>query len=201
MFLNIDRWWSRKWTGLCLIVLTLLGLSGLIYALTNNIISIGYNDGYQPDQPIPFSHKLHVGKYKMDCRYCHTSVEESRHASIPSLEICMNCHLNIKTNSPVLKKLRKHFDENRPVRWKKVHLLPDFVRFHHAPHIKALSQKGDLSFIPDKRAIRQSCYACHGVVENMDIIRQESNLSMGWCVNCHRQQENEKLNQCSTCHY
>lgn len=198
---NIEQWWSRKWTGLAVVIFLLFSVSGFIYALTNNLISIGYNDGYQPDQPIAFSHKLHVGKYQMDCRYCHTAVEESRHATVPSLEICMNCHLNIKTNSPLLKKLRKSYDENKPIEWQKVHLLPDFVRFNHAPHIKALSRKGDLSVIPNKIAIRQSCYTCHGAVERMDVVSQESNLSMGWCVNCHRKEEKPWLNQCTTCHY
>lgn len=87
------------------VALTLIvGLSVFVYALTNNKITIGYDKGYQPDQPIPFSHQLHAGTYKMDCKYCHTATEVSRHAAVPSLNICMNCHIVVKTDSPWIQK-------------------------------------------------------------------------------------------------
>ena len=190
-----QKYWNRKLTGLVVILLILFSLCTIVYALSNNTIDIGYNDGYQPTQPIPFSHQLHAGQYQMDCRYCHTAVEESIHASIPSLNVCMNCHMNIKLQSPWLKKLREAYDKGEPIQWKKVHLLPDFVRFNHAPHVQTLSLRkgGD---------IVQSCRACHGLVETMSVVQQKETLSMGWCIECHRQEEDKEwLTQCSTCHY
>ncbi len=196
---QIEKWWNRKWTGLLVVSCLLLSLCLFILALTHQKLELAYNDGYQPNQPIPFSHELHAGQYKMDCRYCHTSVEESKHASVPSLNICMNCHLNIKVNSPWIKKLRQAFEQNKPIEWQKVHLLPDFVRFNHAPHIKALTAGHSE---PDSSVYRQSCQACHGKVEEMPVLFQDKTLSMGWCVECHRQEENKPwLLQCSTCHY
>ena len=193
-----EKWWNRQLTGLVFICLALLGLSGFIYSLTNNELDIGYNKGYEPTQPIAFSHALHAGKYAIDCRYCHTAVEESRHASVPSLNVCMNCHLNIKTNTPEIQKLRKAFESKEPVEWQKVHLLADFVKFNHAPHIQAMT-KGQT---PTKEAYRKSCQTCHGPVEKMQKVYQHSSLSMGWCVQCHRSEEGKPyLIQCSTCHY
>ena len=192
-----QKYWNRKLTGLFVIVAGLTLLCGFIYKLTNNEISLGYNEGYAPSQPMDFSHELHAGRYQMDCRYCHTSVEESRHASIPSLNVCMNCHLNIKKQSPALKTLRQAYEKGEPVQWKKVHLLADFVKFNHAPHIKALRGGQNTS-----TAYLKSCQVCHGAVETMDVVFQKESLSMGWCINCHRQEENKEwLNQCSTCHY
>ena len=191
----LEKYWNRKLTGLVVVVLILFSLCGLIYALSYNTINIGYNDGYQPTQPIPFSHQLHAGQYQMDCRYCHTAVEESAHASVPSLNVCMNCHMNIKLQSPWLKELRAAYDKGEPIEWKKVHLLPDFVRFNHAPHVKTLSKRngGDVA---------QSCRSCHGLVETMSVVMQKETLSMGWCIECHRKEEDKEwLTQCSTCHY
>ena len=139
--------------------------------LTNNKISLFYNDGYQPDQPIPFSHKLHAGEYGIDCRYCHTSVDVGRHSSIPSLNVCMNCHRLIKTDSPWIKKITTAYNENKPIYWEKVSLLPDHVKFSHFHHIKA----------------GKDCTVCHGPVQEMETVYQHKSLSMGWCVNCHRQ--------------
>ena len=170
-----------------------------VYLLTNNKISLFYNTGYQPDQPIPFSHKLHAGEYKIDCRYCHTGVDVSRHSSLPSLNVCINCHQTVKTDSPWIQKITEAYYENKPIAWQKVHLLPDFVKFSHFHHIKA----------------GKDCTVCHGSVENMEVISQQKDLSMGWCVNCHRQSPEEKTVlkelkegghqqapvNCSTCHY
>ena len=196
---RIEHWWNRKWTGLCVVIFLLLFLSFFIYALTHQKVTIGYNTGYEPTQPIPFSHEIHAGKYQMDCRYCHTSVEEGRFASVPSLNVCMNCHLNIRVDRPWIQKLREAYDTNEPIQWEKVHLLPDFVRFNHAPHIKALNSKHKNT---DSSVFKQSCYTCHGVVEEMPVLYQHESLSMGWCVECHRQQEDKPwLLQCSTCHY
>jgi len=184
---------------LLVVIFILFSVSFFIYALTNQQLDIGYNKGYQPDQPIPFSHEVHAGQYQMDCRYCHTSVEEGRFASVPSLNICMNCHLNIRVDRPWIQKLREAYDKNEPIEWEKVHLLPDFVKFNHAPHVKALNAEHSN---PDTSVFKQSCYTCHGVVEQMPVLYQYESLSMGWCVECHRQQEDKPwLLQCSTCHY
>ena len=186
-------------TGASLLLVFFAALSLFVYLLTNNKISLLYNKGYQPDQPIPFSHKLHAGEYKIDCRYCHTGVEVSRHSSLPSLNVCINCHQTVKTDSPWIQKITESYYENKPIAWQKVHLLPDFVKFSHFHHIKA----------------GKDCTVCHGSVENMEVISQQKDLSMGWCVNCHRQSPEERkvlkeLKEerhqqapvnCSTCHY
>ncbi len=186
-------------TGALVLAIFFFLISLFIYLITNNKISLFYNDGYKPDQPLPFSHKMHAGQYKIDCLYCHTGVESTRHSTIPSLNVCMNCHRTIKTESPWIKKLSEAFHEGKPVAWEKVHLLPDFVRFSHFHHIKA----------------GKDCSTCHGPVENMEKVSQYKNLSMGWCVNCHRQTPDDgkvlkelksKSHQqapinCSTCHY
>lgn len=176
---------AKKIVGLAVVLGALGGLSLFVYALTNNKIVMGYNQGYQPDQPIPFSHEQHAGLYKMDCKYCHTSTEVSKHASVPSLNVCMNCHLVVKTDSPWIQKLTEAYNSGKSIAWKKVHLLPDHVKFNHAAHIKA----------------GKDCNTCHGPVETMSTVFQYSSLSMGWCVNCHREKDNNAPVNCSTCHY
>lgn len=146
---------------------------------------IGYNQGYQPEQPIPFSHELHVGQQKMQCQYCHNQIERSNHANIPALSTCMNCHLVVKTDSPHIQKLRDAYDNGKSIEWVKVHMLPDHVKFNHSAHLG----KG------------VSCQTCHGEIEKMERVFQSSTLSMGWCVNCHRQPENKAPLSCSTCHH
>ncbi len=167
------------------VLLGLLGLSVFVWALVNNKVVIGYNKGYMPDQPIPFSHEQHAGQYQMDCRYCHTGVDKSRHASVPSLNICMNCHIVVKTDSPYIQKLAEAYNTGKSVAWEKVHLLPDHVKFNHAAHVKA----------------GKECTTCHGPVQEMPKVLQHSSMSMGWCVNCHRLPENNAPINCSTCHY
>ncbi len=147
--------------------------------------SIGYNKGYQPEQPIPYDHSVHVGKHNIQCQYCHSQVEQSRHSNVPSLQTCMNCHLQVKTDSPHIQKLREAYDAGKSIEWNRVHMLPDHVRFNHSAHVT----KG------------VNCQTCHGDVEKMQKVYQYSDLSMGWCVNCHRQSENKAPLNCSTCHY
>jgi hypothetical protein len=153
--------------------------------------SFGYNQNYSPEQPIPFDHSLHVGQYGIQCIYCHKQVERSRTSSIPALSTCMNCHLVIRnrpgTNeeSPYIKKLVDAYNSGTSIEWVKVHMLPDHVQFNHSAHIA----KG------------VNCATCHGPVEGMKRISQFSNLSMGWCVNCHRQPEYKAPINCSTCHH
>jgi hypothetical protein len=134
--------------------------------------------GYAPEQPIPFSHKLHAGDMGLDCQYCHTQPEKGRHATVPSLNVCMNCHSQVKRrvgaseDSVHLAKLREHFANNEPVRWIKVHDTPDYVYFSHRPHVKTAGI---------------SCQTCHGPVENMDKVTVSIPFNMGWCLDCHRQ--------------
>lgn len=161
------------------------GIGVYVYLLTTNKITIGYNKGYEPTQPIPFSHALHAGTYKIDCRYCHVGVEVSRHATIPSLNICMNCHLSVGTASPHIQKLAEAYNEGRSIAWQKVHLLPDHVKFNHMAHIK----KG------------KQCVECHGAVEKMDVVKDTQGLTMGACISCHRKPENQAPVDCTTCHY
>ena len=154
--------------------------------------SIGYNKGYAPEQPIPFSHKLHAGEYKMACVYCHTQVEQANHSAVPSVNICMNCHLAaVAQDSPHIKKLQKKYFAGETVNWVKVHMLPDHVKFNHKRHVHRFST-------PDDRY--PACKTCHGEIKKMDVVNQHSSLSMGWCVNCHREQDPKGPLNCSTCH-
>lgn len=144
----------------------------------------GYNKGHSPEQPIPFDHSVHVGKHGMQCQYCHNQVERSRHSNIPALSTCMNCHMQVKTDSPHIQKLREAYDKGGSIEWVRVHMLPDHVMFNHSAHIK--------------RGV--NCQTCHGAIETMSKVEQIQDLSMGWCVNCHRQPENNAPLNCTTCH-
>lgn len=147
--------------------------------------SIGYNKGYAPEQPIPYDHSLHAGTLKIQCQYCHNQVERSRHSNIPSVATCMNCHATVKTDSPHIQKMREAYEKGESIQWQKVHLLPDHVHFNHAAHV----QKG------------VNCATCHGPVETMAKVYQYSDLSMGWCINCHREPQNKAPLNCTTCHH
>lgn len=127
------------------------------------------NVGYEPDQPIPFSHKLHAGDNKIDCKYCHVGPERSRHSTVPSVNVCMNCHSVVKVDSPHIQKIHEAYKSGKPIEWVRVHELPDFVYFPHKRHIAAGLQ----------------CEECHGDVKKMEKISQYSDLTMGWCLNCH----------------
>lgn len=161
------------------------------------------NQGYAPEQPIPYSHKLHAGQLKIDCQYCHVGAERAASAMIPSVETCMNCHRVVKTDSPLIQKIHKAYNEGKPIEWVRVHELPDHARFPHNRHIA----KG------------VKCETCHGPIQEMERVYQFSPLTMGWCLGCHRNQSTPKYlkeaiypNQpdatgqiapfeCSTCHY
>jgi hypothetical protein len=125
------------------------------------------------DQPVQFSHQHHVGGIGIDCRYCHNSVEVAATASIPPTKTCINCHSQIWSTSPYLEPVRASFREDKPLRWTRVHDLPDFVYFNHSIHVK----KG------------MGCETCHGRVDNMPLMRQQSSLQMEWCLDCHRNPE------------
>jgi hypothetical protein len=186
----------------------------------------GDNQGYEPAQPIAYSHRLHAGDLKIECLYCHSSADKSRYAGIPATNVCMNCHLGVTAALADVKKeeqeaareqrerrpivsaeLRKLYDAMalddslglksgqapKPIAWKRIHKLPDFVYFDHRAHLTSGVQ----------------CQQCHGPVQTMERVRQHETLSMGWCVDCHRdvnetgvagRQVNASLD-CATCHY
>jgi cytochrome c7-like protein len=166
---------KRGLVTLLLIVVT-LGMGGWAFLDTFS------NVGYAPQQPVPFSHKLHAGTRKIPCLYCHANAERSRHATIPSTNVCMNCHLVVRTDRPAIQTVAKLYEEGKAIPWVRVHRVPDYVYFSHRWHVA--------------RGI--ACQTCHGQVQNMDVIRQAENLKMGWCISCHRQ--NKASQECNTCH-
>jgi hypothetical protein len=129
--------------------------------------------GYQPEQPVPFSHQIHSGQLGMDCRYCHTNVENSPHATVPNSQTCMNCHnperANVKGNSPLLSLVRESYKSGKPVEWKRIHKVPEYAYFNHSVHI----------------ARGVGCVSCHGQINEMKIVYHDQPLSMGWCLTCH----------------
>lgn len=129
--------------------------------------------GYEPVQPVPYSHALHVGQLGLDCRYCHTTVESAAFAAIPPTQTCLNCHRRIRAQSPKLLPVRESDAGDLPVPWVKVHDLPDFAYFNHAAHVS--------------RGV--GCVSCHGRVDEMETVRQVEPLSMAWCLSCHRAPE------------
>ncbi|OON69203.1 cytochrome C [Hymenobacter sp. CRA2] len=144
----------------------------VLYESIQGIMAVGLTQGYQPAQPIAFSHKLHAGEHQINCAYCHTSVYKSKSANIPSANICMNCHSQIKTTSPEIKKIYRAIQRQQPIQWVRIHNLPDLAYFNHSQH----TQVGGIE-----------CQTCHGPIQNMDVVYQYSALTMGWCINCHRE--------------
>jgi menaquinone reductase, multiheme cytochrome c subunit len=129
--------------------------------------------GYQPDQPVPFSHQMHVGQLGMDCRYCHNTVEHARMAAVPTTQTCMGCHVQIHKESPLLGPLWHSYETGLPMEWTRVHNLPDHAYFDHSVHVNA----------------GVSCVSCHGRIDRMPVVYQQERLSMGWCLECHRNPE------------
>ncbi|WP_242922349.1 c-type cytochrome [Pontibacter liquoris] len=138
----------------------------------NSLMGVGIQQNYKPKQPIAFSHKIHAGDNQINCNYCHTTVYKSKSASIPSVNICMNCHSQIKTESPEIQKIYRAVERNEPIQWVRIHNLPDLVYFNHSQH----TQVGGVE-----------CQTCHGPIQEMDQVYQYSPLTMGWCINCHRE--------------
>lgn len=176
-------------------VITLLLSSA--YFVYGFLMQVGIDQGYAPVQPIHYSHKIHAGANQIECKYCHSSARVSKHSGIPSLNVCMNCHKNIAeyngeedlengyTKEFYTKEIKKLYEavgwdeenqaytgDTKPVKWVRIHNLPDFVYFNHAQHV----QVGGVE-----------CQTCHGPVEEMEIMYQHSSLTMGWCINCHRE--------------
>lgn len=169
-------------------VLLLIGSILLVFNIFNGAIDLGRSQGYAPDQPIRFSHALHVGQNKIECQFCHSSVEKSKHASIPGTQICMNCHKAVQEGPKYGKEeIAKIYNYSgwdpeqskftrapKDIEWVKIHNLPDHVYFNHSQHVKV----GGIN-----------CQTCHGKVEEYEVMKQFAPLSMGWCINCHRQTE------------
>ncbi|MES2388466.1 MAG: c-type cytochrome [Bacteroidota bacterium] len=172
-FINQKTDWNAIFSGsifkATIAIVFLLGLTKVAFDKT---YAVGVNQGYAPTQPIPFSHKLHAGMYEIDCNYCHTGVNRGKYATIPSLNICMNCHNSIKTQSPSMQAMYKKIRANEPIQWVRVHNLPDLSYFNHSQHVKV----GGIE-----------CETCHGPIKEMEVVEQHSTLTMGWCVNCHRE--------------
>jgi hypothetical protein len=171
-------------------IATILFMMIVIKSVLDGLYSVGIQQGYQPHQPIAFSHKLHAGQYQIDCQYCHTGVMKAKSANIPSPNICMNCHRQIKTESPEIQKIYAAIDfdpetqtygnNQQPIEWVRVHNLPDLAYFNHSQHVKV----GGLE-----------CETCHGNIKEMEVVYQHSKLTMGWCISCHREtQVNAKGN-------
>lgn len=210
---------------LIIMVATILVVSMTVVAPSLSIRSAGNSRGYAPAQPIRFSHRLHVSELEVDCRYCHSGVERSKHAGIPTVTTCMNCHRfvtatkaavaaedqqaaaeNRKPRTVISPEIAKVYDalalgpdmkrdtsrRPEPVEWLRIHKLPDFVSFDHSRHVNA----------------GVDCESCHGAVRTMERVQQFSDLSMGWCVNCHREANRSGIAgkavhaslDCSGCH-
>lgn len=165
-----------KWTWVLRPGIALGAIGGLVYVSV--LVYLGFSPratdvGYMPIQPVPYSHALHVGQLGLDCRYCHTGVEVAAHASIPPTQTCMNCHSKVRSQSEKLIPVRESYATGMPVPWIRVHDLPDYVYFDHSAHVR--------------RGV--GCVSCHGRVDTMEVVYQAEPLSMGWCLECHRNPE------------
>ena len=181
---SITHWMNthRGWTGVVLLACTLAFLRWGVGVLMDEV---GVYQGYKPEQPIAFSHKIHAGQNGINCVYCHTSAEKGKNAGIPSLNVCMNCHSYVNEGPSGTTEIAKIYnaldydydtktygDNPTPVKWVRVHNLPDLSYFNHSQHVVV----GKIE-----------CQKCHGAVEEMGVAEQHSPLTMGWCINCHRE--------------
>tara|TARA_B100000886_G_scaffold146031_1_gene99287 strand:+ start:679 stop:2013 length:1335 start_codon:yes stop_codon:yes gene_type:complete len=190
-------WMAFVQNQFLVLISVVLLLFSSAYFVYGYFMQIGVDQGYMPIQPIHYSHKIHAGANQIECKYCHSSARVSKHSGIPSLNVCMNCHQNIAeyngeedlengyTKDFYTKEIKKLYTavgwdeenqrytgESQPVKWVRIHNLPDFVYFNHAQHVEV----GEIA-----------CQKCHGPVEEMEIMYQHSSLTMGWCINCHRE--------------
>ena len=194
---RIPIWMAFVQNQFLVLISVVLLLFSSAYFVYGYFMQVGVDQGYMPIQPIHYSHKIHAGANQIECKYCHSSARVSKHSGIPSLNVCMNCHQNIAeyngeedlengyTKDFYTKEIKKLYaavgwdeenqrytGESQPVKWVRIHNLPDFVYFNHAQHV----QVGEIE-----------CQKCHGPVEEMEIMYQHSPLTMGWCINCHRE--------------
>jgi len=163
----LDR--ARPLAGVLLAVVPVYLVGLLYYGGSPRTTDVGY----APEQPVAYSHAVHAGELGMDCRYCHVNVETSAHALIPPTQTCMNCHARIAADSAKLQLVRDSAAQGAPIPWIRVHDLPDYVYFNHAAHV----------------ARGVGCASCHGRVDRMERVTQVERLSMGWCLECHRNPE------------
>ncbi|MCC5935969.1 MAG: c-type cytochrome [Lunatimonas sp.] len=167
-------------SDMLIVIVTTIVMALVVKTAIDGLYGIGIQQGYAPTQPIAYSHELHAGKYEIPCQYCHTGVEIGKSANIPSANICMNCHMHIQNVdgkegvSPEIAKLYDAYDNNRPIEWVRIHNLPDLAYFNHSQHVKV----GGIE-----------CQTCHGPIEEMEVVYQHSALTMGWCIDCHRNTE------------
>ncbi len=193
---NLQELWNGvKRNAFLKILFVIFGLLVSAYIVFGNLFKVGVDQDYQPIQPIAFSHKIHAGDNKIDCQYCHSSAKHSKTAGIPSVNVCMNCHKNISevaedtkmegyTTAQLNAEIQKIYDAagwdpekleytgvEKPIKWVRVHDLPDFSYFNHSQHVTVGGVK---------------CQKCHGPVEEMEEVYQFSPLTMGWCIDCHK---------------
>ena len=164
---------SNAFVRICIVAVLLLVGTAVTLVINTNRLPYVTDVGMTKEQPVPFSHKHHVTGIGIDCRYCHTSVEESSFANIPPVHTCMTCHSQIWTESPLLEPIRESYRTGKAIEWVRIHDLPDFVYFNHSIHI----HKGI------------GCESCHGRVDQMPLMRKVNTLNMEWCLACHRAPE------------
>ena len=195
---SVSLWKAYAKNQFLVLVTTILLMLASAYFLYGYLMQVGVDKDYQPIQPIHFSHKIHAGDNGIDCKYCHSSARVSKTSGIPSLNVCMNCHKNINEfqgdkdstyvdhskefYSGEIKKLydavgwdataQKYTGKQKPVKWVRIHNLPDFVYFNHSQHVSVAGVE---------------CQKCHGPVETFEVMKQHAPLTMGWCINCHRE--------------
>ena len=179
------------WLKATPIVIALFCVFVLLYGLGatwDGLLTVGVQQGYQPEQPIAFSHKIHAGENGIDCNYCHSGARHSKSAGVPSANVCMNCHTYISTGTQTgTEEISKIYDaigfdpetrtyiegyEQKPIEWVRIHNLPDLAYFNHSQHVDVAGVE---------------CQTCHGPVEEMDVVEQYAPLTMGWCVDCHKE--------------
>ena len=183
----MQRFLFPRWTNPLVGLLLVAGAAGAVFAgAMGGLITDPQtlNVGYQPEQPVPFSHAIHAGQLKLDCRYCHNTVFDAAHAAVPPTATCINCHspandqgisalAAVHSESPKLKPIHESWFEGRSVGWKRIHNLPEYVYFNHAAHVNS----------------GVSCKTCHGRIDQMEEVYQSEQLSMAWCIDCHRNPE------------
>lgn len=193
-------------------VLTLAILGALAYAFSN------VRQGYEPRQPIAFSHRrmagapvletnergeqVNVGGFGIPCVYCHTMPYKGRHSTLPSTAVCMNCHSTVGLNREWVLRMREYWDRGQPIPWVKVHDLPDFVYFDHSAHLNARDAQGNLKLpaVDENGQAMPQCQTCHGKVQEMDIVSVQHPFNMQWCLDCHRKPDIKASTDCITCH-
>jgi len=170
--LAITKIIKARFVHIIIVMVSIFVIGEIVYVEAK---ALGRQEGYSPDQPVWFSHKVHAGQNNIDCMYCHTGANESKSAGIPSTQVCMNCHNVVKngqqTGTEEIAKVIESWNTGEPIEWVRVHNLPDHVWFSHAQHVNAGQRE---------------CQECHGPVEEMDRVSQVENLGMGWCIHCHR---------------